>query len=222
MAVFTELSKNNVNYVEVELNNESVTLESGAMYYIHGQIEAESKMPSLGGMLKAGLTGENIFKPTYTGTGKIMLEPSFNDYHVIKLSNETYVLDQGAYVASDGCIEVSAFRNKLMTGLRSGEGMFQTKVSGEGQVVIQAQGPIQVLELNNDRLAVDGTFAVARSESLEYSVQKVSKSLIGSATSGEGFVNVFEGSGKVYMAPVPTFANMLATIITPYGIAGNS
>ena len=216
MATFTELSQNNVNYVEVVLNNESVTLESGALYYMLGTITVESKVPSIGGFLKAGVTGENVFKPIYSGSGKIMLEPSFNDYHVIELKNETYILDQGAYVASDGNVEVSAFRNKLMTGLRSGEGMFQTKVSGTGQVVVQAQGPIQMMELNNDKLSVDGTFAVARSESLDYSVQKVTKSLLGAATSGEGFVNVFEGSGKVLIAPVPSYANMLSRVITPY------
>ncbi len=222
MAVFTELSKNNVNYVEVELSNEAITLESGAMYYMQGHIEVETKVPSIGGMLKAGLTGENIIRPVYSGTGKIMLEPSFNDYHVLNLNNETFILDQGSYVASDASVEVSAFRNKFMTGLRSGEGMFQTKVSGTGQVVVQAQGPIQLIELNNDKLSVDGTFAVARAESLSYSVQKVTKSLLGAAASGEGFVNVFEGSGKVFLAPVPTYANMLARVVSPYSYSASN
>ncbi|MBX2861347.1 MAG: AIM24 family protein [Vampirovibrio sp.] len=217
MAKYQGGNKNNVNYVVVELQNESVTLESGAMHYIQGQIEVESKAPSLGGILKAGVTGENVFKPTYTGTGKIMLEPSFNHFFTLNLNDETYVLDQGAFVAADSAIEVSAHRNKLMTGLRSGEGMFQTKVSGTGTVLVTAPGPPEVLELQNDRLVVDGSFAVARSASLDYTVQKITKSLIGSATSGEGFVNVLEGSGRVYLASVPNFAAMLQSIMySPY------
>jgi uncharacterized protein (AIM24 family) len=55
----------------------------------------------------------------------------------------------------------------------------------------------------NDRLVVDGSFAVARTDSLKFSVQKSSKGLIGSMTSGEGLVNVLEGSGRVYLAPIP-------------------
>jgi uncharacterized protein (AIM24 family) len=215
MPKYSEHSENNVNYILIELANESVTIESGAMHFMQGQIAVETKMPSLGGLLKAGVTGENVFRPIYTGTGKIMLTPSFNDFFTIQLNNESYILDQGAFVACDSTIEVSAQRNKLLTGLRSGEGLFQTKVSGTGTVVVSAPGPAKVLELVNDKLSVDGTFAVARSASLNYSVQRVSKSLLGSAASGEGFVNVFEGSGRVYLAPIPTFANMLAQVVSP-------
>lgn len=213
MATFQGLSQNNVNYVEIAIENETVILESGIMHYMLGNIEVESKTPSLGGMLKAGLTGESIFRPTYTGTGKIMTEPSFKHFFMLQLNNEEYVLDQGAFVACDSSIEVSAHRNKFMTGLRSGEGMFQTKVKGTGTVVCSAPGPVQEVDLNDDKLVVDGSFAVARSSTLDYNVERVTKSLLGSATSGEGFVNVLRGSGKVYLAPVPNYATMMARII---------
>ncbi len=63
-------------------------------------------------------------------------------------------------------------------------------------VVVACPGPIEVIELENEKLVVDGNFAVARSESLEFSVQKASRSIIGSFTSGEGLVTVLEGSGS--------------------------
>ena len=37
---------------------------------------------------------------------------------------------------------------------------------------------------------------------VDRSVERAGKSLIGSATSGEGLVNVYRGTGKVLMAPV--------------------
>ena len=44
--------------------------------------------------------------------------------------------------------------------------------------------------------------AIAWSGSLSFTVERAGKSLIGSATSGEGLVNVYRGTGKVLMAPV--------------------
>ena len=43
--------------------------------------------------------------------------------------------------------------------------------------------------------------AIAWSSTLEFKVEKSSKSLVGSAVSGEGFVNVYRGTGKVLVAP---------------------
>ena len=57
-------------------------------------------------------------------------------------------------------------------------------------------------ELDNDVLRIDGNMAVAWSNSLNFSVEKSTKSLLGSAVSGEGFVNVYRGTGKVLLAPV--------------------
>ena len=45
-------------------------------------------------------------------------------------------------------------------------------------------------------------FAIAWSNSLSFAVEKAGKTLIGSAASGEGLVNVYRGTGRVLMAPV--------------------
>ena len=58
------------------------------------------------------------------------------------------------------------------------------------------------INLENDAVKIDGNKAVAWSKSLEFTVERSGKSLIGSAASGEGLVNVYRGTGKVLMAPV--------------------
>ena len=58
------------------------------------------------------------------------------------------------------------------------------------------------ITLNNDVLKVDGNMAIAWSGSLDFTVERSGKSLIGSAASGEGLVNVYRGTGKVLLAPV--------------------
>ncbi|WOD41993.1 AIM24 family protein [Nodosilinea sp. E11] len=106
-------------------------------------------------------------------------------------------------------MEVSTERNKLVTGLVGGEGLFQTKVKGTGKVVMVAQGPVETVTLQNDRLVVDGNFAIARSGSITYRVEQATKSLLGSMTSGEFLVNIFEGSGTVLLAPIPYWQVLL-------------
>ena len=44
--------------------------------------------------------------------------------------------------------------------------------------------------------------AVAWSKSLNFTVEKSTKSALGSIVSGEGLVNVYRGTGKILMAPV--------------------
>ncbi len=57
-------------------------------------------------------------------------------------------------------------------------------------------------ELDNDMVRIDGNMAIAWSSSLQFTVERSSKSLMGSAVSGEGFVNVYRGSGKILMSPL--------------------
>ena len=58
------------------------------------------------------------------------------------------------------------------------------------------------ITLENDVLKIDGNFAIAWSGSLEFTVERSGKTLLGSAASGEGLVNVYRGTGKVLMMPV--------------------
>ncbi|MEB3181301.1 MAG: AIM24 family protein [Nostocaceae cyanobacterium] len=214
MAHFEIIEREGLRLVKATLQNETVRTESGAMYYMRGSISMQSKPPSAGGFLKSLATGEKIFRPTYTGTGELYLEPSLSGYYILDVNGSEWILDSGAYWASDGSVEVGVERNKVFSGLIGGEGLFQTKVKGYGKVVMVAHGPVEVVHLRNDRLVVDGNFAIARTNTLNYRVEKATKSLLGSMTSGEFLVNTFEGSGTVLLAPVPYWQVMMLRQIT--------
>ena len=57
-------------------------------------------------------------------------------------------------------------------------------------------------------LKIDGNYAIAWSNSLDFTVERSGKTLIGSAASGEGLVNVYRGSGKVLMMPTAKMPNI--------------
>lgn len=215
MAHFEIVEQERLKMVRAVLDQEHVRAEAGALHYMRGWIEITSQAPSAGGFLKSMMTGESVFKPVYSGTGEIFFGPPFfGEYMVMDLTGEEWILERGAYVCSDYSVEVGAFANKAATALLGGQGWVQTSVKGTGKVVVQAQGAIQRVDLQNgERLTVDGPFAVARSAGLSYTVQKATKSFFGAMTSGEGLLNVFEGNGTIYLAPVPNIYQHLTNHI---------
>jgi uncharacterized protein (AIM24 family) len=170
----------------------------------------EANLPSAGGFLKSMVTRESVVKPVIRGSGTVWFEPSFGNFTIMDLKGEEWILDKGAYYASEMGIEIGSFTNKSISGLFSGEGFFQTKVAGVGKVVLLSNGPLETVELNNGKLVVDGSFAVARQASVQLTVAKANKGIFGSMISGEGIVNTFTGTGKVLIAPA---ANRYITMI---------
>jgi uncharacterized protein (AIM24 family) len=208
------MAQDGLKLLRCVIENEMVRAESGALHYMWGRIEMTSSAPSVGGFLKSVVTRENIFRPTYQGTGEIFFGPPiFGEYEILDLAGEEWILEQGSYVCSDAGVEVGAFRNKAVSALLGGEGWFQTSVKGTGKVVMQAPGKVQRIELKGEKLSVDGKFAFARTSGLKFEVQKASRSILGSVTSGEGLLSTFEGVGTVLIVPIPNvFQNLFTTI----------
>jgi uncharacterized protein (AIM24 family) len=202
--------------VRVELQNSAFRYESGGMYYMRGSLELEANLPSAGGFLKSMVTKEHIVKPVIRGSGTVYMEPTFGEFTILDLKGEEWILDKGAYYASEMGIEIGLFTNKAFSSLFSGEGFFQTRVSGIGKVVIISNGPLELVELNNEKFVVDGPIAVARTAGINLSVAKATKGIFSSMTSGEGIVNTFTGTGRIYIAPVAnryiTLTSLLTTI----------
>ena len=96
-------------------------------------------------------------------------------------------------------------KSNLSSAAMGGEGLFNLGLSGGGIVALESYVPREELieiELENDELKIDGNMAIAWSGSLEFTVSRSGQTLLGSAASGEGLVNVYRGTGKVLMAPV--------------------
>ena len=194
--------------VRIILEDSSVKLESGALSYMKGEIEIKTKTGGVVGLgkkfLNSKLTGETMFKPTYEGTGEIFLEPSFGHFALIELEDEEIIVDDGLFYACEEDVEVGAAMQKSVSSMLFGnEGIYQTSISGSGIVVLEIPVPeseIFKCKLFNDTLKVDGNFAVLRTSNVKFTVEK-SSSLIGSVTNGEGLLNVYSGTGEVWLLP---------------------
>ena len=210
---FEIIERERLNMVRVELKNGAFRYEAGGLHYMQGTLELESNMPGAGSILKSMVTREKIVKPVISGTGEVFLVPSFGNFTILDLNDEEWILDKSAYFASDMDIEIGAYSNKAMSALFSGEKWFQTAVAGTGKVIIRSAGPLQEINLVNDKLVVDGAFAVARTSGVDLQVKKATKGIFSTLISGEGIVNTFSGTGKVMIAPVENYFNTLIHIV---------
>ncbi len=193
----------------IYINNDTVKLEPGAMSYFQGNIEMVSGVTArnlIGRVFTGAVTGESAAQPEYKGTGMVVLEPTFKHFLVIELqAGEEIVVDKGMFFAAQGSATVSAYMQRnISSAIAGGEGIFQTSIKGPGLCVLECAVPmceIDIIDLNNDTLKVDGNFAVLRTGSISFTVERSAKTLVGSAVSGEGLVNVYRGTGQVWLAP---------------------
>ena len=206
---FDVVNRERLNMVKVDLVNAAFRYEAGAMHYMKGNLELESNVPSVGKMFKSMITKEKIIKPVISGSGTVFLQPSFGEFTILNLQNDEWILDQGAYYASEMDIEIGAYTNRAVSAMFSGEKWFQTVVAGTGKVVISSAGPLEEIEMTNDKLVVDGRFAVARTSGIDLKVTKATRGIFSTVISGEGLVNTFTGTGKVLIAPVDNYFNTL-------------
>jgi uncharacterized protein (AIM24 family) len=67
------------------------------------------------------------------------------------------------------------------------------------------------IDLKDETLQVDGNFALMRTGRIEFSVEKSTKGIIGTLTSGEGLLQTFRGTGSVWLAPTQDIYQKLQT-----------
>ncbi|RUS97503.1 transcriptional regulator [Dulcicalothrix desertica PCC 7102] len=195
--------------IKITLQGGEAQIEAGALQYLHGNIQVENRAGGVAGLGKAMLnkllTNESIFIPRYRGDGVIYLEPSFSHFMVYYLNNEELIADKGLFYCGEGALEVGAFMQKnVSSALLGGEGLFQTRIRGTGISIFELPVPadeVHCVHLENETLRVDGNFALMRSGRIEFTVEKSTKSILGSLASGEGLLQTFRGTGRVWLAP---------------------
>lgn len=198
--------------LKIDMNNSSVVVQSGSMQWFGGNVEAVTNVKGAGdliGKMFAGkMTGESAIKPKYTGTGILVLEPTYKHILLEDMSkwNGSVVIEDGLFLACEDTVGMRVVaRNTLSSAIAGGEGLFNNCLTGRGIVALESPCPRNELieiELENDVVKIDGNFAIAWSSSLQFTVERSSKTLIGSTVNGEGLVNVYRGTGRVLMAPV--------------------
>ena len=210
------MSKMNVRRRQVVIDidkDHSAIIQAGAMQWMGGNVRATSGIKGIGDFLgkaiKGAVTKETAVKPEYVGEGCLVLEPTYK-YIILadvgKWGSAGMTIEDGMFLACDANVKSKVVaRKNLSSAVLGNEGLFNLSLQGNGVAALESNVPedelIEVI-LENDELKIDGNLAVCWSSNLEFTVERSTKTLVGSAVSGEGLVNVYRGTGRVLMCPV--------------------
>ena len=191
----------------------SAVIQAGSMQWMGGNVQATSGVKGIGDFLgkalKGAVTKETAVKPEYVGEGCLVLEPTYK-YIILadigKWGSAGMTIEDGMFLACDANVKSKVVaRRNLSSAVLGSEGLFNLSLQGNGVAALESNVPedelIEVI-LENDELKIDGNLAVCWSSNLEFTVERSTKTLVGSAVSGEGLVNVYRGTGRVLMCPV--------------------
>ena len=191
----------------------SAVIQAGAMQWMGGNVQAASGVKGIGDFLgkalKGAVTKETAVKPEYVGEGCLVLEPTYK-YIILadigKWGSAGMTIEDGMFLACDANVKSKVVaRKSLSSAVLGSEGLFNLSLHGNGVAALESNVPedelIEVI-LENDELKIDGNLAVCWSSNLDFTVERSTKTLVGSAVSGEGLVNVYRGTGRVLMCPV--------------------
>lgn len=195
----------------ITLDGDAYTVQAGAMQWTCGNVKMTSGIKGMGDFIgkaiSSKVTKESTIKPEFVGSGMLMLEPTYKHILLVDAGEwDGLVLEDGLFLACQSTVKQKVVaRTTISSAALGGEGLFNLCLTGKGPVALESPVPASELiefELKDDELRIDGNMAIAWSNSLKFTVERSSKSLLGSAVSGEGLVNVYRGTGRVLMAPV--------------------
>jgi len=199
------------NWAQITLRDETVVIERGAMSHMRGDLKMKGRLVGPLRLLRAALSGEEAFRPTISGTGTLFLESSFGGFHIMDLpGTDDWVVESGAYWCSEDKLKQTFHREKFTTSLWSGKGLFdfQTKVMGQGKVMLCAPGRVEEITLGEDsphgsQLITDGPIVLARTTGISYLVRLPSLLPWRRAATGERLLRVYRGEGRLLVCTTP-------------------
>ncbi len=181
---------------------EQMKAEAGAMMAHSVGVELEAKVQGglMKGLKRSILGGESLFMTTWTAPqegGWVDVAANLpGDLAVLDVAGDMNVT-QGGWLASSIGIELDTkwggFKNVF-----GDEGGFLVRCSGTGKIVVACYGAIEQLQLAaGEKVVLDSGHLVAFDPSVEFITRKVTKGIMQTLKSGEGFVMEFTGPGRI-------------------------
>lgn len=206
MATFEVEHSEGIRWVRVDLDDDDVRTERGALNHMLGAVTMDVPLPSFKAWWVSLFSAESVMRPRYSGTGSVFLDSTLGGYHLMSVTpGERWILDTKCFWASDGEVKLSVHRERMWTAYWADQGLFwyKTALRGDGQVVLAVDGPVQEIELVNDKLVADGPFIIAHTSGISLSVRRPARSWFSSMLSGQKWAYVYQGTGKLLLCTTP-------------------
>ncbi len=212
---------------------ESIECQRGAMSWMTTTLSMSTGMGgnssgllgALGKMAKSAVTGESVFRNTYTATGGegiIAFAATFpGNILCFDVRSNGIIAQKSAYLANTPGVDMNIFfQKKLGAGLFGGEGFIMQRFSGNGMVFLEINGCVcEYVLAPGQSMLVDTGYLAAMEETCSIDIESV-KGIGNALLGGESFFNTrVTGPGRIWLQTMP--ANVLASAIQPYIITKN-
>lgn len=200
-------------------SGETIKTTAGAMSWMTEDIDVEL---STGGGVMKGIgrmfSGESLFLSYYRATRnnqEITFASSLPGTIMnIKMDGNSIIAQKTAYLASEKTVELeSIFTKRFSSGLLGGEGFILQRISGYGELFLEADGSLTEYLLEaGESLLVDQGHVFLFEESVSYEIKTI-KGMKNIFFGGEGlFLVRLTGPGKVVLQSMP-ISNLASKII---------
>ncbi len=209
--------------VAIEIRGEAVRARAGAMSNMQGDITLTPRLPTLGDIVRSVFTSEARIRPHFTGTGRILLQPSLSGYHVFDVRDgESWIMEPGIYWASEAAISLGLRRERFWPSLWAGDGLlvWKSTLSGAGRAAINAPGPVEMLELDGEELRVQGRLVLGRTDGLHFTSERAA-SFPRNFISGQKRLRVYKGKGRLLVSWTPYWNHHMYQYMTGEDIEGS-
>ena len=182
---------------------EKVTAEAGAMVSMDSKLTMKTEFS--GGfcpaLMRKFFGGESLFVNVFSNETRqplnlVLTQSVIGDIEEIDLKGREICFQPGAYIAHTPGVKMGV-RWAGFASWFAGEGLFKLKIAGRGKVFFGAYGGITKKSISG-QFVVDNSHLVAYEPGIRMKIG-LSGGLIGSVTSGEGFVNRLSGNGDIYL-----------------------
>jgi uncharacterized protein (TIGR00266 family) len=180
---------------------EEVVAEPSALLLMKGPVQVDTGIRGglLQGLMRSLLGGESLFLNTFRAEGPAQVwlaPPGIGDIHYVPLNGESFVLQDFAYLAHHGSVEVSVAWRGFRGFLTEGE-LVWLKVHGTGGVWVSAFGAIEEIEVPaGETVTVDNFHFVGMVEGAQPQIRMVGglKTIL---FGGEGLVADVKGPARL-------------------------
>lgn len=185
---------------------ESITTESGTMVSMEPKLKMKTKFSGgfFSALLKKIFGDESFFVNKFVNSSQqpqqvVLTQSLIGDIDAIALKRgEAICLQSGAYIAHTKGIKLGV-RWAGFSSWFAGEGLFKVKAKAEDNGIVFFGGYGGIIKHHiSGEFIVDSGHLIAYEPGIRMSISLVG-GLIGSVTSGEGFVNKLSGNGVIYL-----------------------
>lgn len=184
-----------------------ILAKQGAMVAYTGQVDFAYKGAGVGGFVRKAVTGEGQDLMKVTGRGNVWFADNGAHISVFSLESDRLVVNGRALLVLGQGMGYTIKKTSGGMGAMAAGGLFQTEVTGTGQVAVTCLGTPLVLP-TDEPVFVDAQAAVAWTSAVRTEIVSTAKAgaLLGRG-SGEAFQMKMQGAGGFVVVqcgePVP-------------------